>query len=382
MKIVFDVSLLLGEQKTGVQFYTYNIIEQIIKHENNEYLFNFFSLRRKKKKLQKLSPFLDKPNCRVQVCTFLNENLYNKISKIITIPYSFCFNEKPQISHFWAFQLPHYVKGKKIITVYDMVYMAYPQTMADNYKLMLESNVESSCNRADKIITISEFSKKEIINYLNINPDKIEVIPCGIDTNLFHPVQEKNTIEIVKEKYNVQGNYFLYLGTIEPRKNLVRLIQAYSIVNRKHNNIPKLVLAGGYGWKYEPIIQEVKNQRLEKEVLFINYVSNEDRVPLICGAIGFLFPSLYEGFGLPPLEAMTCGIPVLTSNISSLPEVVGDAAIKIDPLNVEEMADGIEQLLFNNELRKTLIEKGIQRSTCFSWEKSAKKLMEVYENTL
>ena len=382
MKIAFDVSLLLGDQKTGVQFYTYNIIEQIIKHENNEYLFNFFSLRRKKKKLQKLTPFLEKPNCRAQICTLLNEALYIKISKTIPIPYSLCFNEKPQISHFWAYNLPHRVKGKKFITVYDMTYMAYPQTMKNVYRKELEANVNSSCNRADKVITISEFSKKEIVNYLNINPNKIEIIPCGIDTNIFHPIQETSKIEGVKNKYNVQGNYFLYLGTLEPRKNLVRLIQAYSIVKERHNNIPKLILAGRYGWKYEPIIQEVKDHKLEKEILFLNYISNEDRVPLICEAAGFLFPSLYEGFGLPPLEAMACGVPVLVSNSSSLPEVVEDAAIKIDPLNVEEMANGIERLLFDNELRKTLIETGLQRASHFSWEKSANRLIEVYENTI
>ena len=380
MRIAFDISPAAENVKTGIGFYITNIIEELKNnYTNNEYLFNLMCFRNRKKKVENLSSLINSSNCHLQIQTG-NISIYRNLSQVFPIPYSFLFKKKADVHHFWNYFLPLGVPRKKIVTVYDMVYMACPETMYKNNKYTLDFTVKRSCRRADSIVTISEFSKNEIIKYLDIDPKKISVIPCGIDTRLFFPINEDDVITSVKRKFNIQGDYFLYLGTLEPRKNLVRLIQAYKIVKQRYPDSPKLVLAGKPGWLYEGIFIEIDKQKLNNEIINLDYVSNENRNPLICGATGFLFPSLYEGFGMPPLEAMACGIPVLTSNVSSLPEVVGDAAIKVDPLNVEEIANGIEHLFLDNETRKILSSKGLKRTQYFSWEKSAHKLMKLYED--
>jgi glycosyltransferase involved in cell wall biosynthesis len=221
-----------------------------------------------------------------------------------------------------------------------------------------------------------------MIRYLNIHHDKIDIVPCGVDGKKFKPEKNRSIIENSKKKYSIKGEYFLYLGTLEPRKNLVRLIEAYSKLKANNNNIPNLILAGRKGWLYEEIFKCIHRLELEKSVVYIGYVAEEDSVPIICGATAFLFPSLYEGFGLPPLEAMACGTPVLTSNVSSLPEVVGDAALLVDPLNVNDICQKLEALISDDNLRQKLIERGMARASLFSWDNAAIKLMEIYKQII
>jgi glycosyltransferase involved in cell wall biosynthesis len=304
------------------------------------------------------------------------------IGKFLPIPYSLYFREHVEITHFFSYFIPPGVKGKKVVTIYDMTYKVFPDTMHYKLKIAFWLKLGVSCKRADKIITTSEFSKNEIIHYLDIHPDKIVVIPCGVDSESFYPINEKEKIEQIKKKYKIEENYFLYLGTIEPRKNLERLIDAYKLLKNNHSNVPKLIIAGQSGWLYEQIYNKVQILALERDVIFLGYVPDEDRVPLICGTIAFVFPSLYEGFGMPPLEAMACGVPVLTSNVASLPEVVGDAAITVNPLSVEDITRGLECLLLDEKLRKELSVRGLKRAKQYSWKRSAAMTMEVYKTLL
>lgn len=243
--------------------------------------------------------------------------------------------------------------------------------------------LKKSIQRADKIITVSEFSKQEIIRFYGVPAEKIAVIPNGVDLERFYPYYEKNAIKKIKQKYQINGKkYFLFLGNLEPRKNLVRLIQAYQIFLQrccgKQEEAPLLVIAGGKGWLYQEIFKEVRKKGLKEKVIFTGYIADSDVAVLMAGADLFCFPSLYEGFGMPVLEAMACGTPVLTSNGSALKEMVGDAGIKVDAFSVAAIAGGMEKIYCSKELQSMLSDRGQKRVQQFSWKTASEELHRIY----
>lgn len=277
---------------------------------------------------------------------------------------------------FFNFFIPPFVSGKRVVTIHDMAYIAHPETVRFRTKYMLKMNIKRTCERADHIITVSNFSKAEIIKYLSVPPEKISVVNPAYEPRIFNTDPEPDAKTIL-EKYKIPNKYLLYLGTLEPRKNLTRLILAYSELNKLKENLPPLVLAGGKGWLYEPIFETIEKENLHNKVIVTGYVTDTEAICLIKNAIAFLFPSLYEGFGMPPLEAMACGIPVLTSNCASMPEVVGDAAVLVDPFSIAEIRDGIEKILDDEELRLALKKRGLRQCQKFSWSISASKLRKI-----
>ena len=186
----------------------------------------------------------------------------------------------------------------------------------------------------------------------------------------------------MKESLGIEGEYFLYVGTIEPRKNLERLITAYNIFCQRHKDAPKLVLAGGKGWLYDGIFARVTELGLTAQVIFTKYVPAEDMNPLMCGALDCVFPSIYEGFGMPPLEAMASGVPVLASDAASLPEVTGDCAVVCDAYSEESIADGLERLYSDESLRRELSVRGLERAKQFTWDASAEMLYDIYKELI
>ncbi|MDD3036230.1 MAG: glycosyltransferase family 1 protein, partial [Candidatus Saccharimonadaceae bacterium] len=312
-------------------------------------------------------------------CKWFHDAIYRMIWSFLPIPYSLFFPKDVDVTMFFNYVIPPGVKGRKVTIVYDMAYKAYPETVRKRTKDMLDIALKKSCKRADKIITISEFSKREIIKYLGIKEDKIVVMPCGVNYSLYHNAYTEEEVSVVTAKYDIKNKYLLYLGTLEPRKNINRLIQAYALIKNTVPDLPKLVLAGRKGWMYDNIFEIVKELKLEKDIIFTGYVDEKHTPILMKGAEIFLFPSLYEGFGMPPLEAMACGTPVLVSNVASLPEVVGDAGVLVDPLSTQSIRDGLELLLKNNELRIELSRKGLERVKTFSWDRSVEIVAHVFE---
>ncbi|MDR0604342.1 MAG: glycosyltransferase family 4 protein [Bacteroidales bacterium] len=383
MKIAFDVQPLVKVEKTGVAFSEFWTIKTLQKlYKNNDYFFNFFSMANHYKKEKQLISLFKIDNSKIDVCTYFHDFLYNSIGNILGIPYPFFFKNDVEITHFFNYFVPPGVKGKKIVTVHDMTFKAYPETMHIRNRFFLNHNLRISCERADKILTFSEFSKDEIIRYMHIDFDKIKVIPHGVDTDYFHPISNILEINAIKKKYKIEGEYFFYLGTMEPRKNLNRLIQAYKTLRLKYSELPKLIIAGRTGWLYKSIFNTVNELNLRDDIIFPGYIQSNDLIPLLCGAFCFVFPSLYEGFGLPLLEAMACGVPVVTSNVSSIPEVVGNAAITVNPLDIQEIANGIELLFLNKNVRTKFILRGHERVKRFTWQRTASMLMELYNNLL
>lgn len=228
------------------------------------------------------------------------------------------------------------------------------------------------------IIAVSYSTKKDIIRLFNVRKKEIHVIYEGVSEE-FKPLEGKK-LQKIREKYNLPSKFILNVGTIEPRKNLVRLIKAYSLLPENLKNIYKLVIVGKKGWYYEDIFKTVKNLNLQKKVEFTGYIPDED-LPLVYNLSEiFIYPSLYEGFGLPVLEAMACGIPVITSDVSSLPEIVGDAGILVNPRSTLQIKNAMKLLLENEKLRETLKEKGIERAKKFQWRNTARKLLNLMEN--
>lgn len=378
MKIQFDAQLLLDEQKTGISWTAQKLIEGMVKSgRQNDYTLNYFALFQLLKKRKFVSKLIEL-GCSSNECRWFHYSLYKLIYNLVPVPYSLFFGNKADITHFMNYHIPPGVKGKTVTMVYDMVYKVFPETMNTKTRFMLYLSMKRTCRRADIIITVSQFSKNEIMKYLNVPPEKIVVMPCGVDTALYKPDYSMEDVQKVKSKYNIKQDYILYLGTLEPRKNIGRLIDAYSLLKQRIPASPVLVIAGRKGWQYDSIFEKVNTLGLNDRVIFTGYVDAADTPVLIKGAAFFVFPSIYEGFGLPPLEAMACGTPVITSNAASLPEVVGDAALMADPFSFEAIASAMELMILDGNLRSELSRKGLERASRFTWDNSVKIILDVY----
>ena len=378
MNIAFDAIPLISDRITGIGWCEAGQTMAMARlHPENTYTFNFFSRKDDHIKLERIKPFA---NDNIDVKLVHGSGfIYRTVSTFIPVPYHRYFGKNDNITHFFNYIVPPGVSGRTVVTVHDMVYKAFPETVRARTKYMLDMGLKSSMKRADLIVTDSEFSKSEILKYFPKHESKIRVVPCGVDLERFSPCRDNEKITAVKKNLEIEGEYFLYLGTIEPRKNLERLIQAYGIFAGRCSDAPKLVLAGGKGWLYDSIFAKVNELKLEDRVIFTKYVPSEDMNALMCGALAFVFPSIYEGFGMPPLEAMACGVPVLASNAASLPEVTGDCGVIVDPYSAEAIADGMERLYSDSSLRQQLSEQGIERAKGFTWDKSAEILYNVYK---
>ena len=253
----------------------------------------------------------------------------------------------------------------------------------------LQNWTSYSVKKARKIFTISKISKDDIIKVYGVPSEKVIVTYPGIKQ--FSMNSQFSNFKKIKDKYGISGDYILFVGTLQPRKNIVRLIEAFShvilrakpegsreILRSAQNDIT-LIIVGKKGWLYEEILEAPKKYGIENSIKFLDFVPNEDLSVLYQNALCFVLPSLYEGFGLPVLEAMKYGCPVITSNVSSLPEAGGDAALYIDPLNVSDITAKIKMVFEDNKLRKEMIEKGKKQVAKFSWEKTAKETLKVLE---
>lgn len=380
MKIAFDAQALFEEEKTGIGWTVEKIINNLKISSSDEIQLNYFTFANRGPKKVLMERYLKK-GYHLKKCTYFPLSIYRRIWNKVPLPYQWFMGRNADITQFFNYVVPPGVKGKKGVYIYDMVYRACPETMEETTRQYMELNVENSCRRADWIITISEFSKNEIVKYLKYPSEKIFVVPCGVDLTIYRSdLDEKKNSEI-KEKFGITGSYYLYLGTLEPRKNIPLILTSYADL-KKHSavKIPKLVIAGKKGWGYQELFEKVKEYGLENDVIFTGYISEEEKPFLLKGAICFLFPSLYEGFGIPPLEAMACGTPVIVSNKASLPEVVGEAGLLVDSDDSAKMRSYMEQLLNDPIYRNKLGELCRSRAEAFSWTSAAAKLLEVYKN--
>ena len=270
-------------------------------------------------------------------------------------------------------------KLKLVTTIHDVVFREKPELVEEKLCAYLDRWTQVACKIADAIITVSEYSKRQLIRYYDVSPNKIEVIYNGIDAKFkkASPMQ----CSIVCQRYRLPEKFLLYLGSIEPKKNIERLLEAMQIIKEKHRDYP-LVIAGGKGSKQYDIENAIQKLKLKDSVLLIGYVDESDVVPLLSQANIFIYPSLYEGFGFPPLEAMACGTPTIVSNATSLPEIVGSSALVFDAEDSQSLASAIERLLSDNQEYMALVWKGKSQAEKFRWEECARRTLDVYSKVM
>lgn len=373
MRIAIDVTPTIG-QKAGIGLYIHNLIKNLARTDKeNEYLlYAYFWKSFKAKKKNLFVP--DQPNFRLGVKRIPNR-MINALFNYLHLPVNF-FLPPTDIVHCTCYLTPVSKKSKSVVTIHDLTPLLFPELHAEYTKKVMFRGLLHSVRKVNKIIAISESTKKDVMRLFHVPEGKIEVIYEAAD-EIYHPIEDSGILTQIRSKYKIPNKFILFVGVLEPRKNIARLIQAFSILKKKFEY--KLVIVGGSGWFYDEIFEQVRRLHLEGEIIFTGYVPREDLQALYNAAELFIYPSLYEGFGLPPLEALACGTPVITSNVSSLPEVVGDAALLVDPYNIEEMTQAMYRVLTDRNLRYSMIDKGLRQAKKFSWKRTAQETLQVYK---
>jgi glycosyltransferase involved in cell wall biosynthesis len=361
MKIAIDISQII--YGTGVSVYTRNLVENLIKlYPNVDFLLFGGSLRRKaeldqfiKRQHSAGKTFYLPPKFLDLLWNSFHVFSVEKLIGTVDLIHTSDWTEPPS-------------KIPKVTTIHDLIPLKYPETTTLGIKYAHKKKLAWVKEESSAITVPSQSTKKDLIELLKIEPEKITVTYEGVE-KLFQP-QSPDVVKRNKIKYQLDGDYLFSLGTLEPRKNLKRLISAFSLVRKKYPNL-QLIIGGGSGWG--------EHLKPQPGIILSGFIPHADLPGLYSGSLAFVFPSLYEGFGLPALEAMACGCPVVSSNVSSLPEVVGKAGILVNPENVEEITLGIFEAI---EKRSELSEKGLERAKIFSWEETARLTFSVYQKIL
>jgi glycosyltransferase involved in cell wall biosynthesis len=385
MRVGIDARTILNPEKgeaIGVGHYTYQLIRHLIEIDReNEYVL-FFDFRVREKDIKKFA----RPNVKIKFYPFSDykkylPGAYNEILGTATL-----MKENLDVVHSTSpmSRIPVGYRGKTIVTVHDLAVYKVPEVFPKIKKTKARATISMMVSKADQIISVSDSTKTDIENIFKYDAKKIKVVNVGFDKRLFE--ESPISREKVLEKYGIPQDkkYMLFLGTIEPIKNITRLLEAYKIFKEKCVKSSgkcshKLILAGKNGWLSSEYKQIVKDLGLVKDVIFTGYVVGDELVPLFKNADFFVMPSLYEGFGMTVLEAFATGTPAIVSNVSSIPEVAGDAAMKIDPINTEEISEAMVKFATDENLKAEFREKGKRQVEKFNWEKCARETIEVYK---
>jgi len=266
-----------------------------------------------------------------------------------------------------------------VATIHDLSFEHLPETFKRRSWMQLRLTVRRTARRASHVIAPSEFTRRDLIDTYRLDPSRVTAIPLAASEQ-FRPVEDAREIERVRRLYGIEGEYVLAVGSIQPRKNLVRLVRAYSLLRRERgrSNLPKLVLVGKRAWLYGETLRAIEEEGVGDRVVLTGHVSEGDLPALYSGALCFAYPSYFEGFGLPPLEAMRCGTPTLVGDSASLPEVVGDAALTADPFDTGALARALTRLVDDDALRAELRARGLRRASAFDWRDTARMTLQVY----
>lgn len=356
MKIAIDIRDAGGE-KTGKGFFTYGLVKALLALDKaNQYIL-YSDKAEMPFPSQSNLIFKPIPENGLRWHFAVLKDLKKDRPDLYFAPTSFII---PSLAPKWL---------KVVIVVHDLVAFLFPKNHAKKAVFIERLTLSKALKKSSHVFVVSENTQNDLIKHFNFPKAQTTEVPCAPHANYQKELDSKES-EKISKKYNLPEKFILGVGTIEPRKNYSNLIKSFVIVKRKYPDI-KLVIVGKKGWKYQEVLQIVKQHNLQDDIIFTGYMPDDDLHHTYHLAEMFVFPSLYEGFGIPPLEAMASGCPVIASNSSSLPEVIDDAGLLIDPKNSIKIADAIVSLLENPQVRSNLIEKGFYRSKRFTWEKSA-----------
>lgn len=379
-RIGIDITAAIT-QGGGIGRYTRELVRALIALDRH-HTYRFFSAKQPPA-LPVPDPVPKAPNVQYRSAPLSERWLYRLWYRLrLPLPVQL-ITGKVDLFHSPDFVLPP-VSGRipTILTVHDLSFLYYPETFPPPLVKYLTTVVPWSVGRATHILADSQSTKEDLIAHWQVPASKITVLYAGVDT-LFQPVTDKKQLAIVRRKYGLgDAPYLLSIGTVQPRKNYQMLIRAFRPIaaNWPHN----LIIVGGKGWLYDEMLAEIARQNLEGRVRFAGFADDADLPAIYSGASLFVFPSLYEGFGIPLLEAMACGIPVIASNASSLPEVVGngETAVQLPPHEETAWTETIDQLLGDPARRSRMVAAGFQQAHAFSWQKAAQQLLGIYDNLL
>lgn len=365
MRIAVHGSHLCQEREDGNQTYILNLFRAIREIDRaNQYTFYYNRPSHKK---------VEAPNFvhKVQQTPFMwTQRVFPFLLR----------QDKPDVL-FMPIQMLPFLKSSKqksVVTIHDLAFLLYPETFPPKDAFLHKLYVREAITKADHLIAITEATKQDIIKFYNINPAKITVVYHGVDKSRFRLMQtgEESLIVDVKSKYNITKPYILYIGNVQPRKNIQGLIKAYQKLRKTTDHNYQLVIAGAKAWLVEDVMKEIGDDYRD-DIIFTGRFEDAELSPLLWGADLFVLPSFYEGFGLPILEAMACGVPTAVSNTPSLVEVGGDASLSFDPHNIDDMAKVLDNIISNPDLRQTMRTNGLARVLEFSWNRCAKETIQV-----
>lgn len=348
--------------RTGIGNYTYELARRLVSGPDITYQGNIFNYRGRSDNRDALAGV----DMDIRENRSMQYGVYRRIWRFVPLRYESLF-PPADVTHFFNYIVPPRIEGAVITTIHDLTYLRYPETVNRSNLRRIREGIAYSVERSCLIVTSSQFSKGEIMELLKIPAERVAVIPAAASIS-----------EACMSEVPVTGPYILYVGAIEPRKNLQRLLKAYELLKRETGIPHKLVLAGGRGWNCEDIYRTAESIYGSQDVVFWGHVPEAEKNALYANASAFVFPSLYEGFGIPPLEAMHWGTPVVCSNAASLPEVAGDAACYVDPLSVKSIAEGMWRVLSDEAYAEKLREQGRKQTQRFSWDRSAELLHGIY----
>jgi glycosyltransferase involved in cell wall biosynthesis len=367
MRVAIDIRKL---RDYGIGTYVRNIVTQIGRLDtDNEYV-----LISRPEDLEFTKTLA--PNIRGVISTAGNYS----VSEQFAIP-SIVRREQADVFHAPHYVLPPLVSCPSVVTIHDCIHLMFPQYLPNRFAYTYaRAFMWTATHRSAHVLTVSEASKRDILRFYRIPPDKITVAYNAIDER-FNRMPAAEDIARVKERFQLHDPFVLYVGNIRPHKNIERLIEAFALVRTGPLANTKLLIIGDEISKYPTLRRAVHRGKLHKHVRFLGFVGGDTLAALYRLATVFAFPSLYEGFGLPPLEAMASGTPVVTSNVSSLPEVVGDAAILVDPREPTAIAHGLRRALLDPVLRAQMRERGLARAQHYSWTRTTETILRIYRET-
>ncbi|MFL6230420.1 MAG: glycosyltransferase family 4 protein [Pyrinomonadaceae bacterium] len=278
---------------------------------------------------------------------------------------------------------PPFAPCPVVATIHDLSFEHLPETFKRRSWAQLRLTVRRTARGAAHIVASSDYTRRDIVETYKVAPGRVTSVPLAAAPH-FRPIRDARELQRVRDAYGIRGDYILAVGSIQPRKNLPRLIEAYAGLRRQrsHDKLPRLVVVGKRAWLYEETLRAVEASGVREDVIFTGYAPESDLPALYSGALCFAYPSYFEGFGLPPLEAMRCGTPVVAGDRTSLPEVVGDAGLLVNPFDVEEIAAALARLIDDQQLRATLSARGLARAQQFDWRETARLTLEVYRRAI
>lgn len=376
MRITIDIRCLMNPNYSGVGEYAYNLLDNLFKIDQQNQYQLFYNAQAD---VTPNLPSFNYPNVKFFGFKYPNK-LLNFCLKFVKYPKIDDLIKNTDI--FFAPNLNFFALGKqskKIITIHDLSFELYPQFFSIKRRLWHKLiNPQKLINSFNKVIAVSANTKNDLINLYGLAPEKINIIYSGIDHKLYKPLDKSDQkLKQLKAKYQLPDRFILFLGTLEPRKNIIGIIKAFNLLKNNYSQFADLhlVIAGEKGWNYEKIFEAAENSPFTKQIFYLDYISRQDKPFIYNLAELFIFPSFYEGFGFPALEAQACAIPVIATANSSFPEILGASAFFVKPDCLEEIVQAINLILSNQDLKQDLINKGLENAKRFSWQTCAQETL-------